>query len=80
MSSMSRLYLPQRVFATGASLLVVVVSLAPAARADIKAGHLLYDSNCSVCHGSDLMGGELGPAIVNRIARLDDERLQSVIP
>jgi hypothetical protein len=47
--------------------------------ADVAAGHKLYDGLCSVCHGGDLMGGELGPGIIGRITRMDDQRLLATI-
>ncbi len=56
-----------------------VLGCSSIAVADVTAGHKLYDNLCSVCHGGDLMGGELGPPIIGRISRMDDERLTTVI-
>jgi alcohol dehydrogenase (cytochrome c) len=43
------------------------------------AGQQTYDNNCSVCHGGDGLGGEHGPAIAWRIAKLSDEQLSELI-
>ncbi len=50
-----------------------------AQEADEKAGKQLYDNNCSVCHGGAGLGGEHGPAIAWRLAKLDDQRLVELI-
>jgi alcohol dehydrogenase (cytochrome c) len=43
------------------------------------AGRRQFDNRCSVCHGGDGTGGELGPPIVNRIAARNDQELASII-
>ncbi len=47
--------------------------------ADANAGHREFDSMCSTCHGGDLMGGEMGPAIAFRLPRMDDQRVTTTI-
>ena len=47
--------------------------------ADVNAGHKEFDSMCSTCHGGDLMGGEMGPAIAFRLPRMDDQQVTSAI-
>ncbi|HEY3938566.1 MAG TPA: PQQ-binding-like beta-propeller repeat protein, partial [Bryobacteraceae bacterium] len=46
---------------------------------DTGSGHRQFDNTCSVCHGGDGMGGELGPAIVRRLQKLDDQQIKTVI-
>jgi cytochrome c2 len=52
--------------------LVLLLGVAPAYAQTAQAGKSQYESRCSRCHGADGNGGELGPAIVRRLARLDD--------
>jgi len=42
-------------------------------------GRQTYNNNCSVCHGGDGLGGEHGPAIAWRIAKLQDKQLEELI-
>ncbi len=42
-------------------------------------GQTEYERNCGSCHGGDAMGGEMGPAIINRIANLTDEQLDTLL-
>ena len=44
-----------------------------------EAGHRQFDARCAVCHGGDAMGGEHGPAIVGRLAALDNAQLATLI-
>jgi alcohol dehydrogenase (cytochrome c) len=44
-----------------------------------SAGRKTFESHCSVCHGADGNGGELGPAIVRRLTNLSDEQLTATI-
>ena len=43
------------------------------------AGRAEFESRCSVCHGADGTGGELGPSIINRLPRFNDADLGGVI-
>jgi alcohol dehydrogenase (cytochrome c) len=45
----------------------------------LDGGRKIYESSCSVCHGGDAMGGELGPAIAFRLQRYDDQQLSGLI-
>jgi alcohol dehydrogenase (cytochrome c) len=38
-----------------------------------------FESRCSACHGGDGNGGELGPAIVNRLPSRNDEELAALL-
>ncbi len=58
---------------------IVFLLCLPVLAQDVNAGRKLFESRCSICHGSDGNGGELGPAIAGRIARRDDERLMHVV-
>jgi alcohol dehydrogenase (cytochrome c) len=42
-------------------------------------GQLTYERNCGVCHGGDGLGGEMGPNIVMRLARMTDEQLSVLL-
>lgn len=44
-----------------------------------SAGQRQFDNNCSVCHGGDGNGGELGPAIAYHIRNRSDAELADVI-
>jgi alcohol dehydrogenase (cytochrome c) len=46
---------------------------------DNDAGQRQFANTCSLCHGGDGMGGELGPAIAGRLRRLDDQQLTTLI-
>src|SRR5947208_14863467 len=43
------------------------------------AGRRAFNTICARCHGGDGNGGEMGPPILNRLPRRDDERLRSLI-
>jgi alcohol dehydrogenase (cytochrome c) len=42
-------------------------------------GRAQFDGHCAVCHGKAGNGGELGPAIVTRLANYDDRDLATLI-
>jgi alcohol dehydrogenase (cytochrome c) len=44
-----------------------------------QAGRGQFENRCSVCHGADGTGGELGPNIVGRLTRLNDADLTALI-
>src|SRR5207302_7034513 len=46
---------------------------------DPDPGRAVFETRCARCHGSDGNGGELGPAIRNRLAARTDEQLSNVI-
>jgi alcohol dehydrogenase (cytochrome c) len=58
---------------------VCLAFVVPALKADVNAGHREFDNNCSVCHGGDLLGGELGPPIAFRLFRLSDEQIATTV-
>jgi alcohol dehydrogenase (cytochrome c) len=42
-------------------------------------GATLFESLCSSCHGSDGTGGEMGPAIVERLPARTDEEISQIV-
>ncbi len=45
----------------------------------IPAGRKIFESRCSVCHGADGNGGEMGPSIARKVPALTDEQLRATI-
>jgi alcohol dehydrogenase (cytochrome c) len=43
------------------------------------AGREVFEHRCSMCHGADGNGGELGPGIVERISNFSDQRIQATV-
>jgi alcohol dehydrogenase (cytochrome c) len=58
---------------------LLLVGFAAALGAQTVPGQVEYERNCAACHGGDATGGEMGPPIVNRVANLTDEQLNTVI-
>src|SRR5215471_3942082 len=44
-----------------------------------SAGQRLFEVNCALCHGTDGLGGELGPPVAGRARNRTDAELTSVI-
>ena len=42
-------------------------------------GRTSFEGHCAVCHGRDGNGGELGPAMLNRIGNYTEDDLGTVI-
>jgi alcohol dehydrogenase (cytochrome c) len=42
-------------------------------------GRKTFETRCSVCHGADGNGGEMGPAIARRISNLTDAQLKKTV-
>src|SRR5438105_9633827 len=59
--------------------LIAFVAVAGAAAAQDPAGRSIFVSRCAGCHGTDGNGGELGPAITNRVPMRGDPDLIAVI-
>lgn len=47
---------------------------------DIENGRKQFAAHCSMCHGADGNGGELGPGIVSKLPAHDDPSLVELIP
>jgi alcohol dehydrogenase (cytochrome c) len=60
-----------------ASLVMFLVLLT--ASAQEQSGRATFVSRCAGCHGTDGNGGELGPAITNRVTMRNDQDLTAVI-
>ena len=64
----------------GASAIAAVIGFAAVASAqDIDAGRKSFESRCARCHGADGNGGEMGPAIRERLPARDDKDLRQFI-
>ena len=59
-----------------AGLLVTSTSLFAQA---VDPGRRAFETRCARCHGADGRGGEMGPAIAERLAPLDDQQLMKLI-
>ena len=46
---------------------------------DADPGRLIFESRCARCHGADGRGGELGPAIADRVRGRSDLQLASLV-
>ena len=65
-----------------ASVFVVLTSLCAAATIvaqNLDAGRESFESRCARCHGADGNGGEMGPAIRERLVTRDDQQLRDLI-
>ena len=64
----------------GASAIAAVMSFGAVASAqDLDAGRKSFESRCARCHGADGNGGEMGPAIRERLPARDDKDLRQFI-
>ena len=45
----------------------------------VPLGQKLFETHCSICHGADGLGGELGPPIVGRVRNRTDAEIETVI-
>ena len=59
-----------------AGLLVASTSLFAQA---VDPGRRAFEARCARCHGADGRGGEMGPAIAERLTPLDDQQLMKLI-
>jgi alcohol dehydrogenase (cytochrome c) len=64
---------------TASAALAAWLAAAAAFAQDPAAGRKLYDGLCARCHGGDGAGGEMGPAIVNRLPARGDDDLAALI-
>jgi len=65
-----------------AAILVGLLLTADSARrlqAQTPEGRKTFESRCSVCHGADGNGGEMGPAIADRVPNLSDARIRTTV-
>ena len=67
--------LPFAVYRTAAS----GQGLAPAAGSPQAAGQQVFATRCASCHGTNAMGGEFAPSIVERVPLRSDDELVSLL-
>ncbi len=63
-------------------LFLVLVCLMPAGfllAQTTAIGRVQFDGHCAVCHGKEVNGGELGPAIVMRLPSYNDGELATLM-
>ena len=61
------------------TILVPILTYAAWAQDSVIAGRKTFETRCSVCHGSDGNGGEMGPGIARRLRGLTDAQLKTTI-
>ena len=44
-----------------------------------NAGQIVFERSCATCHGGDGLGGEMGPNLAGRQARLSDDQLAKIL-
>jgi alcohol dehydrogenase (cytochrome c) len=66
---------PGRLVVIGISAIALTVS----ALAQGDPGRKAFESRCARCHGADGKGGEMGPAIIERLVGRDDDQLADLI-
>src|SRR5437899_11312940 len=60
-------------------LLASSLSIELARGQGVETGRRLFENNCGICHGADATGGEMGPAILNRLLNRTDQELSTLI-
>jgi len=48
-------------------------------QSSVELGRSIFQRNCGTCHGGDGLGGEMGPNLAYRQARLNDDQLSSIL-
>ena len=62
-----------------AAILIMCIAQPAMAAQKVEPGRKSFEIRCASCHGGDGTGGEMGPAIVTRLPRLDDRQLTTLI-
>ncbi|MGH8638224.1 MAG: c-type cytochrome, partial [Burkholderiales bacterium] len=75
------LYPPMRNrIARSIALVVATITIAESLLAqNADPGRKAFESRCARCHGADGNGGEMGPAIIERLTARDDQQLADLI-
>ena len=60
-------------------ILMVGTSAAANAQGNSAEGRKAFESRCSICHGADGNGGEMGPPITRRLQSMDDGQVKTTI-
>src|SRR5580704_16597383 len=61
------------------TILVPILACGAWAQDSVIAGRKTFETRCSVCHGSDGNGGEMGPGIARRVRGLNDAQIRKTI-
>ncbi len=63
------------------AILILIVGTSADANAQDNAaeGRKAFESRCSICHGADGNGGEMGPPITRRLQNMDDGQVKTTI-
>lgn len=71
----------RNLIALASTSLLALVTIATPGSSESRAssGRVTYERNCATCHGGDGLGGEMGPSIAFRLARLTDEQLSQLL-
>ena len=62
-----------------AGVAVLILSALPAFAQAPDPGRLIFEARCARCHGADGNGGDMGPAIAQRLTPIDDQQLTKLI-
>ena len=60
-------------------ILIVGTSADAKAQGNSAEGRKAFESRCSICHGADGNGGEMGPPITRRLQSMDDAQVKTTI-
>lgn len=60
-------------------ILMVGTSATANAQGNSSEGRKAFESRCSICHGADGNGGEMGPPITRRLQSMDDGQVKTTI-
>lgn len=59
--------------------LATFIALAAQGQTAVERGRGTFEQSCGVCHGGDGLGGEMGPNLAGRQARMNDDQLEKVL-
>jgi alcohol dehydrogenase (cytochrome c) len=62
-----------------AYLLTILLGLAVQDAQKTDSGSKIFETSCAVCHGADGNGGDIGPAIGERLTAYDNQKLTNLI-
>jgi alcohol dehydrogenase (cytochrome c) len=61
------------------SLTIFALACEARAQSPVPEGRATFESRCSVCHGADGNGGEMGPGITRRVPNLSDAQIKTTV-
>ena len=62
-----------------AGLAALLLSASPGFAQAPDPGRRIFEARCARCHGADGNGGDMGPAIAQRLTPIDDQQLTKLI-